>query len=167
MSATLKAEHVRTRVEFQDWCRRLHREGPHPCDPMRRFAIGVYQIHQAIDWVGTESEYESYAAAAIHFTAAAESFEIPIEQGVFAAGLVATIPFGVGGVRSLLYNLSKSQVQLVYATNSSRFKRKSRFNKVTAVDTFSFLVRDLISMIPPHKRESAIYKAMEIMTGEL
>jgi hypothetical protein len=134
---------------------------------LRRFAIGVYQIHQALDWAGTASEYESWAAAAIHFGAAAESFNIPIEQGVFGSGPIVAIPLGVGGIRSVLYNLSKSQGQLVYATNHASIKRKSRFNRRIAIEALGFLVRDCISMIPEHRRYEAIYKAMEIMTGEL
>lgn len=167
MKLLLRAEYVKSMVELQDWCRRLHFEGTHRCDPMRRYAIGIYQIHQAIDWLGTDSEYESWAAAAIHVIAAAEAFDIPTEQSLQGFRLVTDLPCRGRTYQGLLYGISKLQGQLVYATNPATIRRRSRFNKSVAADAVANVVIDLLGQIPREARGSAIYKAMEIMTGEL
>lgn len=166
MSERLRAQHVHTLIELLDWSRCLHRYGPHPCEPVRRYAIGVYQLYQAVDWAGTPSEYESNAAACIHIIAATEAFDIPIEQ-VLCEPLLDDISFGRGSNDVLLYHISKLQAQLVYATNSSTIRRKSRFDKGIAAASAAIIIRILLGRIPYGKRVQAIYEAMEIMVGVL
>lgn len=166
MNERLRAEHVTTLVELLDWARRLHRMGPHPCDAVRRYAIGVYQLYQAVDWSGTGSEDESNAAAATHIAASSEALGVCIEQAADWKDL-DDIPFGNGGDRLLLYHLSKLQGQVVYATNSSTIQRKSRFDKGIAAASGANILTILLGRIPANKRVQALYEAMEIMVGEL
>ena len=166
MSERLRATYVAGIIDFLDWARCLDRYGPNKCDPVRRLAIGVYQLHQAIDWQGTSSEYESYAAAAIHIAASAESFDIPIEEAL-SGGVIADIKFGPTSDTVLLYHLSKFTAQIVYATNPSSIRRKNRFDSRVAASAAASIIEILLGRIPPAKREQAIYEAMEIMVGVL
>lgn len=162
----LRAEHVETTLELQDWARRLNRFGRYPCDPVRRFAIGVYQIHQATDWRSTGSEYESYAAAVIHIVAACEALDIPLEQS--AGNLCITdIEFGGGSDKELLYHISALQAHVVYGTNSASINRKSRFESGAAANSASIILGTLMGRIPIYLRSQALYEAMEIMQGVL
>jgi hypothetical protein len=162
----LRAEHVSTILELQDWTRRLYRHGRYPCDPVRRYAIGIYQLHQATDWIGSASEDESNAACAIHTVSACEALDIPLEQGIAWENLV-DIPFGNGSDRELLYHLSKLQAQIVYATNLPSIRRRSRFARGIASSSEARIVEILLGRIVNNKRPDALYTAMEIMQGEL
>lgn len=166
MSERLRATYVSEIIDLLDWARCLDRYGPNKCNPVRRLAIGVYQLHQGVDWQGTSSEYESYAAAAIHICASAESFDIPIEEAL-SCRVVSDIKFGGGSDALLLYNISKFTSQIVYATNSSSIRRKNRFDSRVAANAAAAIVEMLLGKIPPAKREQAIYEAMEIMVGVL
>jgi hypothetical protein len=51
------------------WCHDYPPFDKFPVTPERRFGIGLYQIHQGMDWKdGGVNKYESLAAAVLHFT---------------------------------------------------------------------------------------------------
>ena len=69
----IRARMVRDILELQEWCKD-YMASPRCTthDPLRRFAIGIYQIYQGIKWGENASGSESLAAAAIHFCMAGE-----------------------------------------------------------------------------------------------
>lgn len=162
----LRARHITSSTELQEWCRELHKSTHHPCDSVHRYAIGLYQIGQAYDWVGTPSEYESYAAACIHIIASCESLEIPLESYLHVSNL-EKLPFGKDDTVHL--NIYKLQAQIFYGEKTLRrsYRRSTRFNRGTAALLEAKIIKELMGRIPPAYRRQAIYEAMEIMVGVL
>lgn len=162
----IRATRITTTEELRQWARDYHKNNHHPCGTIHRYAIGLYQIGQAYDWVGTPSEYESYAAACIHIIAACESLDIPLEL-YLSMSKVETLPFGKGPL--LDHTIYRLQAQIFYGEKAVRqeYKRKGRFDPLSAAILEARVVLELLGRIPPKKRIQAIYEAMEIMTGIL
>jgi len=89
----MRGEYVSEFVDLLNWARNYCIVGPYPCDIIRRLAIGVYQIHQGIDWDRAQAGDESYAAAGIHVSIVCEDLELCIEQE-FEWANIYDIPFG-------------------------------------------------------------------------
>jgi hypothetical protein len=154
-----------TVAELQSWVRSYVLEGPHPCEPLKRFAIGFYQLWQRDAWNDPDNRDESTAAAAIHFWAVAELLNLPVEDGLpFALEDIEPCP--VNPAR-LLFVLSRAQQHVVYSGHPARIKRGSRYNQ----EQLRLDLREVISMlfggIPRGRRGHATSLATAAMTGAL
>lgn len=155
------------------WVREYERATKFPVDILRRFAIGIYQIHQGIDWSvsrhhsfnDTTNKEESYAAAALHFLMVAERLSLNVDT------MIDEIHFKHWPKRSMhecslsiLRNISKAQQQLFYADKTNKTKRRDRYNEDALRRALASLIIDLTSLIEPDNRSYAFYLAMEVMT---
>lgn len=154
-------------VDFVLWCRDLAKNGPHPVEPLKRFAIAHYQIAQGIEWDETiVPDYEAYAAAAIHFTVTAELYDIGLEE--YLPEKIKDFPATAEiDWKRLCYVLSKAQQMVVYASHPKRIKRGSRFNPDLLKSLLSEAVFIMIGNIPRSQRSHWIETATDIMIGSL
>ena len=153
-------------IELLNWARDYHKTNKYPCDFLKRFAIGFYQIYQGIAWKDNDNRYESFAAAGIHFLVCSEIVNLNLEQHKsLPVDLLELSQWSISPV-DLLFHLSRAQQMLIYLDNKTT-TRKSRYNqKLLALD-LSESVKILFSAIPQNNRNLAINDAINIMTGIL
>jgi len=152
-------------VDLQVWCSEYDKVNKYPADTMRRFSIGVYQIYQGMEWLGSASSDESYAAAAIHFIIVGERLSLCTEQ--YLKRGIKSLVWKKQPWKALLYHISKAQGQIVYSTNTDNIKRKSRYSPEILESHLSECIGLCLGLIAPDKREEAIKTAISIMTGVL
>lgn len=163
-----RSKNVYTVGELQQWIDEYRQFTVYPCNVLKRFAIGFYQIHSAMDWNKTDfKDYESIAAAAIHFEFVAAdlktnlAFEYP-DSEKFKDWITIPIDW-----RKLTYHLSAAQAMVVYSSHPPSIKRKSRYKPEKLRKHLGAACQILISSIPANKRTQAFREAMDIMTGSL
>ena len=112
-------------------------------------------------WGGTCSRFESFAAAAIHYSAVLSL----LECDNYVSGKLLDTEFNPLPSAPILYHLSRAQQHVVYYTNGDFFRgRNVRFCKAVAGEDLEILIEFLIGAIPVDKRMSAIEDAMAVMT---
>ena len=154
-----------TFADLQQWVRAYVKEGPHPCDQLKRFAIGFYQLWQADTWADAENREESLAAAAVHFWATGELLNLPVEQGLpFALEDIEPSPVDP---QRLLFMLSRAQQHVVYSGHPARIKRGSRYQAAQLQVDLAAIISMLLGAIPRERRKIALAQATFIMTGSL
>jgi len=133
---------------------------------MERFAIGIYQIYQGLDWKGTHCAYESWAAATIHFIATAEMFDVGVENH-----LPSKLSGDVGVRRDdakLLWHISRAQQYVFYGYLGKKTKRSERRASNEALaDALGELVQHTLCRIPPFRRQEAFELAEEVICNAL
>ena len=152
-------------IDLQIWCRDYHRNTKYPSGLERRFAIGFYQIYQGMEWKNSASADESWAAAACHFLMVGEHLNLGIEQHLPRDIITWS---KTSFTDALLHDLSLAQQHIVYATNPSKIKRKSRYNPEILEKTLANVIGMCLGgRIRPNNRSKAIYDATSIMAGVL
>ena len=165
----IRAGQHETFVDLCLWVRewvRLHPNADLCKSVMERFAIGIYQIYQALDWKGTHCAYESWAAAAIHFIATAELFDVGVENHLpmKLAGKVDVFPDDA----KLLWHISRAQQYVFYGYLGKKTKRSERrANKAVLTDALGELVRHTVCRIPSPRRSEAFELAEEVICNAL
>jgi len=150
-------------IELIDWC---HRFNSHQgTDPIDRFTIGLYQIHQAIGWGSTASGTESAMASVVHFIAACEGAKARIEY--FLPTDLDHIAWGLPNHSELLGVVSKAAQMLFYLKQAGRTQRSSRYDPAVLGSCLGKACTQLIRGVPIQSRGSAIELATDIMTGNL
>lgn len=151
--------------ELLEWCQEYkNSKRCTTCDPMRRFAIGVYQIYQGIEWRDSASGNESFAASFLHFLMVADILNLSVETCM--KNELSTKVFSIySPYQNLLYYISKAQQMLIYYSDSYGVGRKSRYDKDDLTNSVSILLLILSGLIDDNKGE-AFYNAMMVMTGE-
>lgn len=167
-------------VPLMNWARKYHRFNKYPCDALRRFAIGFYQIYQAMDWRGVaegpsgtvgHNRNESLASAGLHFMICMEAASLAAERKLPRDLMeLQTLPFHA---TPLLYCTSRAQQMLIYYTQSAglaglkKTVRASRYNPEQLETDLAAAVKLLFQSIPSHQRAQAIEDASRIMTEKL
>lgn len=169
--------------EVVAWCRDYHRWNKYPVGLVQRYAIGIYQIHQAMEWRQREiakgrpellNVAESYMAAFLHFQMTIEAMEMKwiwtLPEGgareVFECDLTLYETKPMCWER-MMYLTSKIMQQVFYKTRMMKTQRGSRFNEVMTSKLFGELQVHLISAVPSYLRKAGIYHASKIMSGTL
>ena len=158
--------------ELVEWCQE-YRKSPrcNTIDPMRRFAIGFYQIYQGMKWRGTASEDESFAAAFMNFLMVIDLLDLHIEESMKGDllnwGLSNIRCYSLNFHEDLLYTLSHAQQMLVYYSDRTGIKRRDRYDKNILTTELVIAIGILIDRIPKNKRAEAIFNATSVLTGEL
>lgn len=181
MSMSLGEDSVIRPLETEDWravaewCRDYNRWNKYPVPMLQRYAIGIYQIHQAMEWTDAMNKAESYMAAFLHFQMTMEMMEMPwlsnrIEID-FAAekswwDLTRYVAMPLAAERTL-YLISKIQQQCFYKTRMMKTQRGSRFNLKMTTDLFAELQTRLLAAVPTYLRKEGLYHASKIMSGTL
>jgi len=154
-------------VDLANWCRRYVSEGPYPCDAVYRYGIGIYQIAQGVDWAGTVSAGEGYAAACIHFLIATEQLNIEVCSKLPRdLKEIETGQMYNEGWKRLLRAVSHAQRQITYSRhfrNNTSAKWRSRWKPDELGGYVAEAITLLMSMISKDKRLEAIELAMEEM----
>jgi len=158
-------------LSLASWCQDYYLEDtryPVKC-PLHRFAIGVYQIHQGMDWHDKGehgvNEYESFASAAVHFVITSEMCKLMVWNSPYWD--LSKLETAELNHKTTLYNISKAQQQLSYSIQPTRVSRKSRYKPIILETCLRTLAFDLLRAIPSTKRAEAIENATTIMTGRL
>lgn len=169
MSALLvKSIRTYNTVDLFIWCRKFHLMGARHPNVDKRFAIGFYQIYQALKWGNSHNNpnaQESYMACAIHLICVLAFLDIDVFKR-FGSDL-RKINYNPNiDERELLLNLAHAQQMLVYlwATSSSR---KSRYESKIVGECLTYVIKTCIGCVPKNRREYAIQDATEIMSGSL
>jgi hypothetical protein len=143
-----------------------------PVDTLKRFAIGLYQIHQGMHWKDNgPNKYESFAAAAVHFIIVAERCDLKVDKAEEMPVKLKEFPRMCINIHApeLLYNISGAQAMLMYnqAYSGNKTKRMSRYNPEILEERLSKIVRILICCIPLEFRTECFNLSTKIMTKEL
>jgi len=127
-----------------------------------RFAIGLYQIGQAVRW-GPEAGMESVGAACIHLIGAAELCEIPMHQHLPHRFSECQGRFDASDVLSSLTRAQQQHVYIVRCTPGTiRAKRIDR--RVLGQET-AHLVTACMSLVASRFRGEGIGQAMEMLAS--
>lgn len=158
-------------IGIQNWCKEYNRFNKFPTTPINRFLIGVYQIHQGMDWKDNGlNKYESYCASFLHFVMLAEMLELDIAEPelpiTFNLNKIPKLYFE-SFVKSILKCISICAKQLIYSSNTNKTKRKSRYDKEKLRHNLMLLSWFMIGIVPCEYRMEGIYVASEIMIGLL
>lgn len=167
--------------EFCEWTSWYSKYGPYTTSANVRFGIGVYQLGQAIDWEGTESEWESYAAAAVHMLGAGavagwsldDIFMIVYDhiRHLYDHKQIRDLSkpeCEMKNWKSLMHMVARAQRNFHYwLTTSPDLDRASRYNKKQLQSDIGWLVWYCLLVIPSGKRKQAILDATTIMAGRL
>jgi hypothetical protein len=145
------------------WCRDYNRWNKYPVPMLQRFGIGVYQIHQAMEWADLLNKAESYMASFLHFQMTMELMDLGW-AGEPDLTLVETRPLCS---ERALYLISKLQQQCFYKTRMMKTQRGSRFNQKLTAELFAELQTRLVSAVPSYLRKAGLFHASKIMSGTL
>jgi hypothetical protein len=140
-----------------EWCRLLHRDKPLPAE--RRFSIGVYQLGQALRWMDGPVNWQSYAAAAIHFATAASAAGLSVASHL-PDGLEEPLRFA--GWRELVASIGLAQQHLVYHEETNP-RWRSRYDEKTTEAALGTLVEQSLALIPQGERASAVFDEMTLI----
>lgn len=154
------------------WCRDYIRHNKYPCDVLKRYAIGIYQIHQGLEWGDLLNKAESFMAAFLHFQMVAEHLNLALFDITDDSILkLETKPLQA---ERLLWLISKAQQQLFYAhkvqqtsLTGAKYQRASRYKPALLTSLLTELQTRLISMVPKDYRLQGLYHASKIMSGQL
>jgi hypothetical protein len=159
---------------LESWANEYAKYGPYVQPPEIKWSIAIYQVSQGISWEGTDSEYESYAAAAIHMIGScAMRNDIRGIQEFDTTGIAELEHFSKWEAnkkwKRIMYLCGRGQQLLHYASKytSSKAGRKTRWNPGVMALVRDELVRMMFGLIPPDKRLKAIHDAIDVMTGRL
>jgi hypothetical protein len=157
----------RTLEHFQDWCRVFHKNTSHPVNAERRFSIGMYQISQALNWkCDGPVRWQSYAAAALHFTAAATACELSVLSYLPSDGRLEDISTYFNGWNELVRVTGEAQRQLIYKVET--FPRwRERYDAKVLETTLAGSVEMCFSLVPPDAREQSVFDEMQLICGVL
>jgi hypothetical protein len=148
------------------WCRLYQLEGPWPVDGARRFAIGVYQIGQALEWDDASvvlPAAQSWCAAVMHFTCAGHAFGV---DALARLGERLDDLGEPGSAREVLLWLSKAQQMIVYAAQTNA-RWVSRFSLEALQGRLEALIESCLAHVPAQLREEACFAEMGILTRDI
>jgi len=176
-NARIRGIETESFIDIICWMREYCRLFPIKHSFDKRFAIGVYQIHQIMGY-GIEIgriEYEPLAAACLHFIGVAEMLDLDLETFFSNTDIRAikkthrgTDDISYSGWDYVLYNVSKAQQMIFYRSLIYKgIKRKKRYSKTLLVICLANLIMFFMDRIPVDKRKQAFYLAMETMCGSL
>lgn len=148
------------------WTNDYRKRNRFPVPILKRFAIGLYQINQGMEWKDQGvNKNEGFAAAVLHFMMVSQELDLMIEQHLE----IKLDDFGKTSLNteSILFHVSRAQQQLFYADQGNRTKRVSRYNKDKLTESLGIAIRCFIEAIPVEFRSDCFEKATTIMTREL
>lgn len=149
-------------IGISNWCRDYSRHNKYPTGFLERYAIGIYQIHQGMEWPDPMNKAESFMSACLHFLMVCEKLEINVL-------LNPTAETNPPNFEKLLYLISKIQQQLYYfhKASSKNYQRASRFKKPLTEKLFQELINNLSSIPQRGYRSQGLFHASKIMSGAL
>ncbi len=142
-------------LQLQEWCSFYDKYGKYPANILERFAIGLYQIKDGMEWKDILNKNESWCAAFIHFLTVAEKLNLSVE-----------IKDNVLDIGMLLF-VSKAQQDVFYKYNSGKTQRSSRYNPERLTINLSKILSICYSKVPKEERPEGFYTATYIMLGKL
>lgn len=148
-------------------------------DPIKRWAIGVYQIGQALEWPDdgvalARVAWQSYAAACVHWLMCCASLDVSVlpflpetlEEARFA------VPGGESVWRRVMALVARGTQMVVYSQEPARAgpgrqidAQGARFKHVVLAETTASLCQAMMSLVPPHQRVEAFYAEMVLLAG--
>jgi hypothetical protein len=157
----------RTCSHLVNWCLGYQSSNIVPQPPHIRFAIGVYQMGQGINWtIAGPVKWQSYCAASMHFIMAASAYGI-----LMCDDFPDTLPEITDewlGWEHFVFAQARVQQQICYHESiSAASARKSRFNRDVLRLRFYDLVCQCFALVPPDHREQCCYDEMFILTKDI
>lgn len=154
---------------FSLWCNEYQKSDIVAQPPHIRYSIGIYQISQGMSWrISSDVKYQSFCAAAMHFTMCAHGFGINLENDFpprledFPEG------FHPRTWEIILLLIGKTQQQICYSDYISKNSaRKSRFNPDKLRMSISSLIYECFALVPPSRREQCCFDEMHILTKDI
>ena len=143
-------------LELQEWVRFYDRNGQYPANILERFAIGLYQVYQGMEWKDIINKNESWCAAFLHFLTLAEKLNLPAAENIEDNT----------GVGFLLY-ISKAQQDVFYKYNAGKTMRSSRYDEKRLTKNLSKILSICYSKVPSIERAEGFNLASSIMIGKL
>lgn len=144
-------------LELQEWVRMYDRHGKYPANILERFAIGLYQIYQGMEWKDIANKNESWCAAFIHFLTLAEKLDLNID------GLIKEGTLDIG----LLLFISKAQQDVFYRHNAGKTNRSSKYDSGKLAWNLGRILSVCYSKVSKEERPEGFYNATSIMLGIL
>lgn len=158
-------------LECLNWCRVYNQFDLYPVDEIKRFAIGIYQIFQGLDWENIKDQdnrNESFASACIHFMLCSERLNLSIEA--FITSDFELLHTYLIDYRNLLYHISRAQQMLFYGVRAKQQRterHKARYKEIQLTKDMVEIVSILMGSIVSAQRQQAIEDATTIMVGKL
>lgn len=154
-------------LEISSWCRDYIRYNKYPANIIERFAIGIYQIHQGMEWADAGNKAESFMSATLHFLMVGEM----LKAGCYMPETIETKPLNY---QRLVYLISKIQQQIFYyhkstvkSVDGKVYQRSSRFKLRLTEQLLQELVNNLVACVPSYARQQGLFDASKIMSGIL
>ena len=149
-------------MDWCRWCKENGRRNKLVAPPLKRFCIGIYQLHQAKQWQGDHSlpnhvavdnVYECNMTTVLHITSACAMLNVAIEyryeSSWEAFGLSHERPSNVKTV--LLDGITGALQQLVYQDSHGTGRRRSYSKKKLEAHTGT-IIRTLVRSVPLGRR---------------
>lgn len=158
--------------EVLEWCRNQNTKNPYPVTMPIRFGIAVYQIGQGLEWEGSDSSFESFMAACVHFMCVGEAVDLWLENEL-GADLKRAVKHTYVQIskdqryRDMLFDLCKAQQMVVYWTTTDTERGKKRYDRKKFSVYLGNVIKHVLSLVPSNKMKSAIENATEVMTEKL
>lgn len=144
-------------LELQEWVRFYDRNGQYPANILERFAIGLYQVYQGMEWKDIINKNESWCAAFLHFLTVAEKLNLPA---------VEKIKDNMLDIGFLLF-ISKAQQDIFYKYNAGKTMRSSRYNPERLTENLVKILSICYTKVPKIERAEGFNLASSIMIGKL
>lgn len=159
----------RTSEHLVNWCAAYQASDIVTQPPHIRYSIGIYQISQGMQWrIASDVKYQSFCAAAMHFTMSAHGFGIDL--GSDFPERLDDFPEGFHGKtwETMLLLIGKTQQQVCYSDYISKNSaRKSRFDPNKLRILMSSLIYECFALVPPARREQCCFDEMHILTKDI
>jgi hypothetical protein len=157
----------RSVYHLTEWCRAYQASNIVPQPGHIRFAIGVYQMGQGINWtIAGPVKWQSYCAAAMHFIMSASAYGIMLDNDL--PDTLPEITEEWRGWEHFVFAQARVQQQICYHESiSANSARKSRFDREVLRLRFFDLVSQCFALVPPDHREQCCYDEMFILTKDI
>ena len=148
------------------WCKHYHVNNRYPVGTLKRFGIGLYQIHQGMDWRATEARYEGYMSAVLNWLMLSEGLGVPVykylkydcfrEESEYVSD------------NSFIRSISTAQQMVHYADRLGAMRRSDcRYNVETLAEHLAVCISYCLYKIPLKRMKKTMQESVDILTGDL
>lgn len=166
--------HTTRTHDIEQWCRDYERNNKYPADIMTRFNIATYQIHQGVKWKDMGlNKYESYGAAFLHYMMLCVRMDLKFDRlptwEPYCDITLWPKSYYEKEAPKLLEHISEATQQIFYGQKvyDKGYTRKSRYSPERLGRSMSKILEQVMSLIPVEHRQTSLYQASLIMTGNL
>lgn len=152
--------------EVLAWCKHYHVSNRYPVSTLKRFGIGLYQIHQGQDWANTDGRYEGYMSAVLNWFMLSEGLGVPVFK--YLEFDCFRVEPGYVSSETFIHSISMAQQMVHYADRLGQIRRSDcRYNTEVLAEHLGICISYCLYKIPLKRMKKTMQESIDILTGDL